>query len=285
MSPWLITIALFCFHSLPESSDELQHRKSILMAKMALLNATEKELNSKTSADVNRTLVQINESLSEITRLIKNGVDKLLQMEVECFTRVNLTVCGEISDGQNAFRYLLEELAEHYAHAEYLKSILNSAPEVIAVIQQEINQVKQDINILDADITVATKVETKETIDSSTANDAETASCPEVGQIKFTFNSQSYDYCQNDIADCIDLEIPANVSLRNLWNVRSCSIDSELIAFGRYDDFTELMNSIPLRITASLLKVDVHRTWFDPSVFESDSHFMMVSNLASLSTC
>ena len=269
--------------SLPESTDELQYRKSLLQAKKALLNATKNELSSQTNAEINQKRKKINESLSNISAMIQTGIDTLLQMEVECFAAVNLTICGEIENGHAAFRYLLEELAEHYAQAEYLDSILKKTPQVIEVLNEQLTVVNSAISNLDREIAVASKQEVTEAIDSSTSGSADITSCPGVGQIRFMFDSQSYNvesYCNGPIENrmnCTYVEVPLNVSSRNLWDVHSCSVDTELRTFGTYNDFKKLMNSIPLKVSASLLQVNVHRSWFDPSIFENSDHFTMVS--------
>ncbi len=76
-------------------------------------------------------------------------------------------------------------------------------------------------------------------------HDADVISCPGVGQIKFSFDSHSYNiekYCQNPTNDCVDVEVPRNTitSNRNLWDVHSCSVDSELSTFNMYDGFKTL---------------------------------------------
>ena len=250
------------------------------------MNATKYELNKKTNSDITQTQEEIERSLSEIQTWVDNGVDKLLQMEVDCFTRVNLSVCAEIIDGHTAFRALLVELAEHFAQSEYLKSILNRKTQVVQVIQEQLYRVNSEIRILDSLILKKEKEEAGETIESSTSSDKNVTSCPGVGQIQFLFDSENIDssqYCQDfedsndDVNDCIDVEVPANATSRDLWNVNSCSVDSELISFNMLEPFVKLMNSIPIKITASLLKVNVYRSWFDPSLFENSDHFTMVS--------
>ena len=76
---------------------------------------------------------------------------------------------------------------------------------------------------------------------------------------------------------CHDERIPVNLSQAKLWNFVSCSVDHQLHAFGLYDNFTRLMNSAPAKVTASLLKVDTHRPWFDETTFRDWEHFTMVS--------
>jgi len=53
-------------------------------------------------------------------KLIHNSGDRLLQIEVECFTRVNLTMCGVIINGHKAFREILQEITENFEQEEYL---------------------------------------------------------------------------------------------------------------------------------------------------------------------
>ena len=268
----------------------MRYRLSLLQAKQALLNATNKELSSKTTADVNKTLNEISRSLSEIRTLINNGVQKLLHMEVECFTKVNLSVCETIIEGHAAFKSLLLELGEHFAQAEYLESILNGRPQVLQVIQQKLSEVESDIKLLDLQIKRAETAEASEHIEASTSIDPHTGSCPGVGQIKFTFNSHDFDsaeHCQEDPETgtdaCVDIAIPVNATDRNLWDMHSCFVDGDLKTFGAYDRFLRMMNSVPVKLTASLLKVNVHRPWFDISIFEDSDHFTMVSYIASCS--
>ena len=256
------------------------------MTQLALLNATNNELNSKTNEDVNNTLRAIEENLAELTTMIENGVDKLIQMEVDCFTRINLTVCGEIIDGHTAFRSLLQEIAEHFEKAEYLESILIGRNRSIEVIRQKLTTVTRELRIIENQITAADKKETEEAIDSSTSSNTDVMSCPALGQVRFIFDSRSINTnqnCQrgeNSPAEdsCIDFEVPANATSKDLWNVHSCAVDSELKSLGLYNNFTKLMNSAPVKITASLLRVNVHRPWFDASIFEDTEHYKMASS-------
>ena len=197
-------------------------------------------------------------------------------------------MCAEIIDGHTAFRSLLEELAEHIMQSEYLKSILDRKTQVLEIIQEKLSEVNSDVRVLDVQISKRERGEASEAIDASTSSSSDATSCPGVGQIKFTFDSQhvnSEEYCQEHAdtdanqMDCIDVEVPANATSRDLWNVNSCTVDSELKSFEVFESFVELMNSVPVKITASLLKVDVHRPWFDPSLFEDSTHYTMVSKM------
>ena len=260
----------------------MRYKKSLLLAQQALLNATKNELSSKTTAEINNTLQEIKRSLSDLRDLVKNGVDKLLHMEVECFTRVNLTVCADIINGHTAFRFLLQEVSEHFAQAEYLKSILEGRSDSVQEIERKLSKIFSDLITINAQITKAGKAETAESIDATTSTDTNVIGCPGAKQLKFAFDSRQVDtdlHCQesgNGTRNCIDIEVPINATSTNLWNIHSCPVDSELKSFKVFDNFTKLMNSVPVKISASLLKVTVNRRWFDRSIFENVDHFTMV---------
>ena len=272
---------------LPESADELRYKKSLLLTKQALLNATSVELNSVTNDEINRTLEVLAEKKSDLLRLVQNGVDKLLQMEVECFTRVNLTVCGEIIDGHAAFREILQEITEHFEQAEYLESILRGRENTLPVLNEKLSKVKQDLQSVSSEIVNADRREIAEDIDASTSSDYEVASCPALGQIKFTFDSQLkvaeiQQQCPSQKPKCLDFRVPVNATLRSLWDVHSCTVDSELDAFNQFRNFTFLMNSVPVKFTASLQKVEVKRSWLDMDIFRETKHFTMVTDTLNL---
>ena len=250
------------------------------------------ELNSKTSDSVNQTLYSIHNNLADLRVLIDRGVEKLLHMEVECFTKVNLTVCGDIIGGHTAFRSLLEDISEHYAQAEYLKSILEGKSKAVSTIQEKLVEVHSELQHEEAMIERAERFETAASIDMSTSTDADVSSCPDRGQIRFMFDSRSVDsgeYCEGyadeeweeggdgEASDCLDVEIPADSANNDLWNVHSCPVESELRSFGLLQNFSQLMNSVPLKISASLQRVKVHRPWFQASIFEDNEHFTIVS--------
>ena len=283
-----------------ESADQLRYRKSLLLTQQMLLNSTKNELNSKTSSDVNATLLGIQNSLSDLRTLIEGGVDKLLQMEVECFTRVNLTVCGDIIGGHTAFRALLQDIAEHYAQAEYLESLLVGKSTTIKVLQKRLVEVTTELRMVDALIAKAEETETEMAIDTRTDNDADVSSCPDEGQVRFSFDSRGVDVeemCDeegegegegsggDDNMDCIDVQVPANTTINKMWNVHSCSIENELKSFGHLRNFTNLMDSAPIKISASLLKVKVRRPWFQVPIFEDSEHFTMVSAVYVTKAC
>ena len=273
---------LFIPFSLQESSDQLRYQLSLMQAKQALLNATNKELSSKTSADVTRILNEIQTSRDKLGVMINNAVDKLLQMEVECFTRVNLSMCEVIMEGHVAFKSLLQDLSEHFAQSEYLQSILNGRPQLLKVLQQTLSEIDTEMKALQVRIASTGKAEAAEEINSNTRIDTETVSCPEVGQMNFAFRSDEVDtseVCDEDSDEeiCMHVEVPINATKRNLWNVESCFVDNDLVAFGTYDSFVTMMNSISMKVSASLLKVGVQRSWFDESLFEESEHYTMVS--------
>lgn len=263
---------------LPESADQLRYKKSLLLTKQALLNATSIELSNTTSHDVDERLRKLQKSKEELLILVQNGVDKLLQMEVECFTRINLTVCGAIVEGHTAFRIILEDITEHFEQAEYLESILKGRENTLPVLRGKLNEVSSNIKIMDAQISRADKDEIAEDIDASTSSDSDLTSCPALGQIKFTFDSRVVTDCSDlEGIECFDSRVPVNATTKHLWNVHSCTVDSEMQSFNLLSNFTKLMNSVPVKVTASLQKVNVLRSWFDIAIFKDADHFTMVS--------
>ena len=76
---------------------------------------------------------------------IYRTVEKLLYTEVEYFTKVNLTVCGDTIGGHTAFHSLLEDISEHYAQAEYLKSILEGKSKAVSTIQEKLVEVHSEL--------------------------------------------------------------------------------------------------------------------------------------------
>ena len=284
-------IILFCLDcnilSLPESSDELRYRKSILRAKQALMNATKLDLSDDTNNNIKHTQELIKENLEELNQLIQNAVDKLLQMEVECFSHVNVSVCGDIINGHTAFRYLLQNVSMHFAQQEYLESIIDSRDQSIIVLEQKLREVEAKIKTINQQITAAERREIGATVDESTGQNTVVTSCPEAGKIHFTFHSQNTDASsecdsQEDAGQdaqeyCTDDRLPANATTQQLWNLRSCSVDNELKSFQMYANFTSLMNSATAKLSATLLKVDIHRSWLDLTIFEDSNHFTMVS--------
>ena len=55
--------------------------------------------------------------MRKLCKQVQNAVDKMLQMEVECFAKVNLTACGDIINTHTAFRLLLDDVAERFEQA------------------------------------------------------------------------------------------------------------------------------------------------------------------------
>ena len=280
-------------YSVQESADELRYRKSLLQAEQALLNASREELNNITSEDIKYTLQQINNSVAELDSNIQNAVDKLLQFEIECFTRVNASACEVIVNGHTAFSRIVDKIAEHFEQASYLQSLLKSREESIAIMDQKLQSTATQINILDTKIKAAMMLEIEKDIDLSSNNNIETRTCPDKGKIHFRFDTKDIildasvcgdiENSQHKEGDglpyCPDERVPVNISQSSLWSVSSCSVDHQLRAFGLYDNFTHLMNSAPAKVTASLSKVDIHRLWFDENIFKDFEHFTMVSEL------
>lgn len=273
---------------LPESSDELRYRKSILKAQQALINATKNDLSDDTNDDVKRTQELIKKNLDALNKLIQNAVDKLLHMEVECFTHANISVCGDIIDGHTAFRYLLQNVSEHFAQQGYLESIIEGRYQSITVLEQKLAEISAKIKTLDQLIETAAKREISETVEESTGQNTVETSCPEAGKIHFNFHSNNTDVSSecdspdDNLPDgeeyCVDHRIPANATNKKLWNLHSCSVDNELKEFQSYYDFSKLMNSAMAMLSTTLIKVDIHRPWLDLTLFDNTQHYTMVSN-------
>ncbi len=229
---------------------------------------------------MNATLRAIEQNVMDLKAMIKTATDKLLQMEVDCFTRINLTVCEDIIEGHAAFRYVLQEVAEHFAQAEYLQSILYGREDTIKIIQRKLSTLASDLRVIDNRINTAEDEERSDSIDAGISSFGDTTSCPGVSQIKFSFDSRKNldGYCpeETNTDNCIDIEVPVNATDKNLWDVHSCAVDNELKSSLLYEEFVNLMNISPFKITASLLKVNIERPWFDPSIFEDEEHYTMV---------
>ena len=281
-----------CLYSITESADELRYQKSLLETEHALLSASRNELSNITSEDIKYTLELINHSIADLDTKVNNAVDKLLQYEIECFTSVNASACELIINGHTAFKQILDKIAEHFEQTNYLQSLLNRRNESLSVIDQKLLSTATKIKVLDAKIRTAELKQIEVDMDLSSNNNIETRSCPEKGKIHFTFNTEDmtpYSYLCNGAAEseqdapdeiipyCPDDRIPVNISHSMLWNLASCSVDNQLQAFGLYDNFTQLMNLAQAKITASLSKVDIHRPWFDETIFRDREHFTLVS--------
>jgi len=124
--------------------------------------------------------------------------------------------------------------------------------------------VRQDLQSITSEIVNSDRREIAEDIDASTSSDHEMASCPALGQIKFTFDSR---------LKAAGIE---EQCLRRLWDVHSCTMDSELDAFRQHEKFISLMNSVSGKVTASLQKVDVKQSWLDMEIPRKTQHFTMV---------
>ena len=264
------------------------------------MNATQQELSSQTNQDVEDILNLIKKKLDVLRQTIQNAVDKILQLEVDCFTMVNVTACAEISNGNSYFRFVLQETAEHFSQAGYLESLLRSRNETIQILADKLASVATEIKALEEMIEAAEQKELGELVSPMAGSTQETVSCPETGHIHFTFDSKSVfidpelcnllntenadpDKLQNFLK-CSDdgVTIPVNITRRPLWNLESCAVDNELMAFKLLSNFTKLMNSVQSKVTASLLKVDIQRPWFDSSLFDDGDHFTMVSTMMHL---
>ena len=281
--------------SIAESADELRYRKSLLETEQALLSASRSELSNITSEDIKYTLDLINRSIADLDKKVNNAVDKLLQYEIECFTSVNASACELIISGHTAFKQILDKIAEHFEQANYLQSLLNRRNESLSVIDQKLLNTASQIKVLDANIRTAELRQIEMDMDLSSNNNIETRSCPEKDKIHFTFNTEDtapHSYVCNDATEpeqdkqdgkgenlpyCSDDRIPVDISQSMLWNLASCSVDNQLQAFGLYDNFTKLMNFAQAKVTASLSKVEIHRTWFDETIFGDWEHFTLVS--------
>ena len=257
-----------------------------------MLNASKNELHNITSKDILYTLDKINSSLLNLDEKIKNAIDKLMQFQIECFTQVNANACKIITSGENAFKYILDKMAEHYEQAEYLESILKSRNLSIIVIGQKLIDIQRQISVLISMIDKAERDNIERNADLTARENFEVKGCPVTwGKTLYTYESDKTILddatCSGKLAVdigndtmvpyCLDWRVPIDSTKRLLWNLVSCSVDHHAKGFGRYNDFVLLMNTAKSKISATLTKVDIQRTWFDEAIFRNWEHFSLVS--------
>ena len=275
-----------------QSADELRYLRSMYKAQYALLNASRNELHNITSKDIQYTLEKINSSLENLSKTVKNAIDKLMQYQIECFTQVNASACKIITSGETVFKFVLDKIAEHYEQASYLQAVLDSRNESIIVIGEKLDKITGQMDFLDAKIQTAERERIDKDADVAANINFDAKSCPTAwGRTLFTYESDHTALdavtCSGKVAVnvgnntmvpyCLDERIPVNTSRRLLWNLASCSVDLQTKSFHRYKAFITLMNTASSKISASLTKVDVKRAWFDEAIFRDWEHFTVVS--------
>ena len=246
---------------------------------------------------MNSSIEKIRDIKRKLSERVQNAVDKLLQMEVECFAKVNLTAYGDIINTHISFRQLLDDVAEHFEQAAYLESILNGRTESTAILQRKLGEVSAKTKLLDTRITNAEEAETSERIEMSTtcrkSDITSSITCTEAGKIQFAFDSEEViaasSLCSKDEGGhegsgdanyCSDARVPLSIHQNPLWHVHSCAVDSDLKAFDNLiKNFITTMNSMETKVTASLYEVKIKRPWFDQDIFKDSDHFAMVSIL------
>ena len=204
---------------------------------------------------------------------------------------MNASACSVITNGETVFKFIIDKIAEHYEQAAYLESVLESRNETIIVLGQKLNDIASDIKVLDSRIGLAERRQIEDDMDISAGDNFEVKGCPtSYGKTLFTYETE--DTVLDEIACsgkeavdigndtlvpyCMDERIPINSSKRLLWNLASCSVDLKLKAFNSYNDFVTLMNNATAKISATLTKVDIKRTWFDEAIFKDWEHFTLV---------
>ena len=135
---------------------------------------------------------KINFSLQDLRRSVTNAFDKLTQFQIECFTQVNTSACKIISKGENAFKFILDKIAEHYEQAGYLKSVLNSRNESIVVIGEKLVDIAGESQALDSMIHHAEQKCIDRDADTSTKETFEAKGCPS------TWEKTLYSYNTED---------------------------------------------------------------------------------------
>ena len=251
------------------------------------MNATKNDLANKTNEDVNDSLDKIKAIMQTLRGRVKNAVDRLIQMEVECFAKVNLTICADIFNTHTAFKLLLNDIAEYYEQAAYLESILNGRDEALSVLLQKLSEIATGIKSLDNQISTAEDAETSGIIDLATGRQADplaSTTCVEAGKIQFSYHTSSETdelTCSSDTNSsqyCSDVRVPLNATQSPLWSVHSCAIDDDLAPFDEIlPKFHTVMNTIETEITASLQRVDIVRPWLDQNILLDSNHYTMVS--------
>jgi hypothetical protein len=257
-----------------------------------MLKASQNELHNITSKDIIYTLDKINSSLLNLDEKVNNAIDKLMQFQVECFTQVNASACKIISTGENAFKFILDKMAEHYEQAEYLDSVLKGRNLSIIVISEKLIDIQRQISALISMIDRADRDNIERNTDLTSRENFEVKSCPITwGKTLYTYESDNtilddvtcsgkltFDIGNNTMVPyCLDGRIPIDSTKRLLWNLVSCSVDHHAKGFGRYNDFLSLMNTAKSKISATLTKVDIQRTWFDEAIFRNWEYFSLVS--------
>ena len=260
---------------------------SLLQAQQALMNAAKNDLAKRPYDDVNISLIKINDILETLHERVRNAVDTLMQMEVDCFTKVDLVVCGEIANTHAAFKVLLSDVAEYYEQAAYLESILNGRIEVLPVFLEKLGNVAGRVKSLDKQISAAKKAETRDSIDITTGGQVDPlahTTGEEAGKTEFSFRTSMSGiddlFCENeaeDIQECTDIRIPPLATQSPLWSIYSSAVDP-----ASADMLHDTLSSVEMEIRATLQKVDIVRPWLNPDILMDPNIYTMVSVCSAL---
>ena len=273
---------LFCREA--QSSDQLRYQLSLLQTQQALMNAAKNNLANQPYNEVNSSLNNINNILKTLRDRVKNAVDKLMQMEVNCFIEVDLNVCGDIADTQATFKVLLNDVAEYYEQAAYLESILNGRTEALPVFLEKLGDVADRIKNLDKQISAARDAETRESIDVTTGGQVDPladATGEEAEKVQFSFGTSLSEIviddflCQNEVEEsreCIHTKIPPQATQSPLWSMNSSAIDP-----ASEGTLHTTLRDVETEIRATIQKVDIVRPWLDPEILLDPNIYTMVS--------
>ena len=272
-----------------QSSDQLRYQLSLLQAQQALMNAAKNDIAIQTNEDVNTSLIKINVILETLHERVRNAVNTLMQMEVDCFAKVDLEACGSITDTQAAFKTLLSDVAKYYEQVAYLESILTGRNEMLPVFLEKLGDVAGRIKSLDKQISEAKKAETRESIDITTGGQVDPltrTTGEEAGMTEFIFCTSmfetDYSFCENEpenIQKCTDIRIPPLATQSPLWSMRSSAIDPASAGM-----LHATLSSVETEIRATIQKVDIVRPWLNPDILMDPNIYTMVSVCSALAS-
>ena len=263
---------LLPFSSVEESVEQMQYQLAELLTRKRVLEITRQYLEEESKRSPYFRYLEVSRNDSVFTRLedasfiLEFGVTLTEKQRYHCLVTRNPIDCQLYTIQSKTIIELMKTFADLYWEAELVSAAIDHHKFSIPAITDTINELSRDIEQTDFSIYIA--------IVDSASRDAE----DEIENHYKEYTATQFIFRTNSSAhETYNFDLPLSISDRLLWYIDPQStkfVDKKDII--EYNATLNHLNSFETNVSAALLKVDIHRRWFKPSVF-GNVHLTLVS--------
>ena len=242
------------------SRDQLQMKVGLIKSKIEVLKSIQKKHQSENKND---PLTTAKKKYSDSKDAVERAVTDLMEKRAECIGKnASSKDCGKFQNAQESTTKALFQQANNYSEWQTLDFFLNSTSSLGSALQDQIDQLNQELGVLESQL-----IDTFGYLgDIAESKQLEFSNLTDNGRddewLQFNFDSQSSE--EDTEKESTSFHVATSFSYAGLFSVGGSYGHTEA-------NYAASIASARLKASGELLRVQILRPWFRPTLFEDPS--------------